>query len=164
LHGYDVVTSDDHKIGTVVDVRDECLIVEHGHVFKSKHAIPQTFVSVDDDARIVHAMVTKDVFTGGPKVTDEWSCDAVLQHYGLVGGFEEPDTEGYGETLRTDPAEAAEPVGARLGVTPPEQERAEMREGTGHDDTQPAVRERQANAADPSGVSANLGPGPARRP
>jgi hypothetical protein len=156
LQGYDVVTSDDHKIGTVVDERDECLIVEHGHVFKAKHAIPKTFVSVDDDARIVHATITKDIFTDGPKVTDDWNCEAVLQHYGLVGGLEEPDMAG--------PEATAETAGAQLGMTPPEQERAEMREGTGHDDTQPAVRERQANAADPSGVSANLGPGPSRRP
>ena len=39
-----VVTSDDHKLGTVVDERDGCVIIESGHVFKSKHAIPREFL------------------------------------------------------------------------------------------------------------------------
>jgi hypothetical protein len=107
MQGYDVVTSDGHKIGEVVDERDDCLIVEHGHVFKAKHAIPKTFTSVDESERIVHATITKDVFTDGPRVTDDWNCDAVLRHYGLVGSIAEPDTEGYGDTVPTDPARAA---------------------------------------------------------
>jgi hypothetical protein len=157
MHGYDVVTSDDHKIGHVVDERDDCLIVEHGHVFKAKHAIPKAFVSIDDSAETVRATITKDVFTDGPKVTeDEWDCDAVLRHYGLAGGFEEPETEGYGETIPTDPAESAEVAGARHGVVPAPAERARMREGVESVTDKPTVHERQANALDPTGESANL--------
>jgi hypothetical protein len=156
LQGYDVVTSDDHKIGMVVDVRDDCLIVEHGHVFKAKHAIPKTFTSVDEAANVVRATITKDVFSDSPKVTDEWNCNAVLQHYGLAGGFAEPETEGYGETTATDPAWSAEATGAQHGVTPPEQERVAIKEDEAAPTDTPAVRERHPNALDPTGTSANL--------
>ena len=148
MHGYDVVTCDDHKIGHVVDERDDCVIVEHGHVFKSKHAIPRTFTSVDDAAKVVTITVTKDVFTDGPKVSDDdWNCDATLRHYGLVGGLEEPDTEGYGETIATDPAAVADDSAVA--------ERAAMREGTADDGSTPAVHDRSRSALDPTGVTSN---------
>lgn len=147
MHGYDVVTCDDHKIGHVVDERDDCVIVEHGHVFKSKHAIPRTFTSVDDAARVVTVTVTKDVFADGPKVTDDWTCDATMRHYGLVGGLAEPDTEGYGETVATDPAATADDSAVA--------ERAAMREGTADDGSTPAVHDRSRNALDPTGVTSN---------
>ena len=44
MDGQDVVTSDDHKIGTIVAEQDGFAIVEMGHVFKSKHAIPIEFL------------------------------------------------------------------------------------------------------------------------
>src|SRR6059036_3724766 len=131
MQGYEVVTSDDHKIGHVVDERDDCLIVEHGHVFKAKHAIPKTFAHVDEGAGVVRATITKNVFTDGPKVTDDWDCNAVLEHYGLVGGLEEPGTEG--SVADDDVAQ-----------------RAAMREGTADDGSRPAVHERSRSALDPT--------------
>jgi hypothetical protein len=147
MKGYQVVTSDDHKIGNVVEERDDCLIVEHGHVFKAKHAIPKTFAHVDEAAGVVRATITKDVFTDGPKVTDDWDCNAVLEHYGLVGGLEQPDTEGYGETVPTDPAETADDSAVA--------ERAAMREGTADDGSTPAVHDRSRSAVDPTGITSN---------
>lgn len=148
MHGYDVVTSDDRKIGHVVDERDDCVIVEHGHVFKSRQAIPREFVSVDDAERIVHATVTRDVFTDGPKVTDEWTCEQTLRHYGLVGSIAEPDTEGYGDTTATDPATPADDSNVA--------QRAAMREGADPATDEPvAVRDRSGNALDPTGITAN---------
>ena len=88
------------------------------------------------------------IFTDGPKVSDDdWSCDATLRHYGLVGGLEEPDTEGYGETVATDPAAAADDSAVA--------ERAAMREGTADDGSAPAVHDRSRNALDPTGVTSN---------
>jgi hypothetical protein len=147
MHGYDVVTTDDHKIGTVVDERDDCLIVEHGHVFKAKHAIPKVFVHVDEDANVIRATITKDVFSDSPKVTDDWNCNTILEHYGLVGATAEPDTEGYGETVPTDPAETADDTTTA--------QRAAMREGTADDGSTPAVHDRSRNALDPTGVTSN---------
>jgi hypothetical protein len=147
MQGYEVVTSDDRKIGHVVDERQGCVIVEHGHVFKSKHAIPRDFIAVDDEARIVHATVTKDVFHDAPKVTDDWSCDATMRHYGLVGSLAEPDTEGYGETVPTDPASAADDSAV--------EQRASMREGNDPNASGPAVHDRSRTALDPTGVTSN---------
>jgi hypothetical protein len=142
MHGYDVVTSDDHKIGTVVDDQSDCLIVESGHVFKARHAIPKSFAHVDDDARVVRATVTKDIVSDSPKIGDDWDCDEVLQHYGLVGVFEvDPDPDDP-DKITTDDHSA---------------ERVAMREGVEPDGNLPKVRERQANAADPGGDTANLG-------
>jgi hypothetical protein len=79
---------------------------------------------------------------------------AVQRHYGLAGGYEHPETEGDGVVLPDDPAESAAVDGARHGVVPAEQERAEIREGR-HDTTSAHVRDRSPNAADPFGQAAN---------
>jgi hypothetical protein len=149
MQGYNVVTSDDHKIGHVVDERDECVIVEHGHVFKTRQAIPRDFVSGDDAEQVVHATITKDIFEDGPKVTDDWSCDATLRHFGLVGSFAEPETEDYDETA---PAGDSPATGADDSAVA---RRAAIREGRENDPPPPAVHERSPNAADPIGITAN---------
>ncbi len=140
MQGYDVVTSDDHKIGHVVDERDDCVIVEHGHVFKAKHAIPKTFMHVDDANHTVRATITKDVFADSPKFDGEnWSCDDVLRHYGVIAEFEtDPDPEALGTDDRAV------------------QERVAVQAGTEHDDgSVPKVSERMSSAADPGGIAAN---------
>jgi hypothetical protein len=148
LVGREVVTHDDHKLGHVVDIRDDCVIVETGHVFKSRHAIPASFLHEHDG--LLRATVSKDVFTDSPKVEDEhWSSEAVLAHYGLSGIFEvdpEPDS-----------LENAETVGVRQGVdAPPEEWIRTLGDDSGAGYDRPAVRERQASAADPTGNTANL--------
>jgi hypothetical protein len=85
-NGQTLVTSEDQRIGTVVGLRDECVIVEIGHVFKSKHAIPQSFVHANGEE--LRATVSKEIVESSPKVEDDtWDCDAVLVHYGLAGPF-----------------------------------------------------------------------------
>ncbi|HWJ32541.1 MAG TPA: hypothetical protein VNR59_09395, partial [Gaiellaceae bacterium] len=82
-----VVTSDDHKLGTVVEERDNCVIIETGHVFKTKHAIPREFLHEGDGE--LRATVTKDVVDDSPKVDlENWDCSAVRLHYGLDGPFD----------------------------------------------------------------------------
>jgi len=148
MEGQTVVTSDDHKLGTVIAERDDCVIIETGHVFKTKHAIPREFLHEGDGD--IRATVTKDVFDDSPKVDlDNWDCSAVRLHYGLDGPFEvDPDPNGL-ETAETDQR--------RAGQTPATETRLAVQDGEttpGYD--KPAVRERQANAADPTGVTANL--------
>ena len=84
-----VVTSDDHTIGKVVAVRDDCVLVETGHVFHSVHAIPQSFLHEQDGK--LRATVAKEIVDASPKVSDDdsWDCHVVLEHYGLEGPFEE---------------------------------------------------------------------------
>ena len=140
MQGYDVVTSDDQKIGTVVDEREDCLIVESGHIFKARHAVPKPFAHVDDAGHVVRVTITKDVFADSPKVDDAWTCHATHAHFGIVGEFEvDPDPN--------DPDKIADDH---------TQERVAMRQGEEPAAATPKVRERQANAYDPAGDTANL--------
>src|SRR5205823_1903793 len=81
-----VVTSDDHKLGTVIEERDSCVIIETGHVFKTKHAIPRDFLHEQDGT--LRATVNKEVVDDSPKVDlDNWDCSTIRLHYGLDGVF-----------------------------------------------------------------------------
>jgi hypothetical protein len=102
VKGQDVVTNDDHTLGTVIAERDDCVILETGHVFKTKRAIPRTFLH-DHDGQL-RATVTKDVVDASPKVDlENWSCAEVRRHYGLDGPTQlDPDP-------RIDNAESASP-------------------------------------------------------
>ncbi len=93
MEGKELVGSDDHTIGRVVGERDGCAIVEMGHVFKSKHAVPQEFLH-DHDGEI-RATVAKELVADSPKVgDDDWNLEAVKAHYGLVDtSVVDPDPE-----------------------------------------------------------------------
>jgi hypothetical protein len=154
MNGYDVLTSDDHKLGTVVEVRDGYLIVEHGRVLKSRHAVPKAFAHPIDAEQVVRVTVSRELVSESPKVGSDWDEPAIARHYGLAGGTNHPETEGDGVILHDDPAESAAVDGARHGIKSAEQERAEIREGE-HDMTTPHVSGRMPNAADPFGQTAN---------
>ena len=130
MEGQDVVTSDDHKLGTVIAERDDCVVIETGHVFKTKHAIPKSFLHEHEG--VLRATVTKDVVDDSPKVDlENWDCEVVRLHYGIDGPFETDPPE--------DAAHAAQPAPDADIV-----------------DAGPVIRDRQATAADPAGVTANL--------
>jgi hypothetical protein len=108
LEGQEVVSSDDHKLGTVVAERDGCVIVESGHMFKTRHAIPNDFLhDVDGEIR---ATVGKEVVADSPKVDDDaFDENAVKMHYGLIEVH----------VVDPDPDEAnAETDGVRHGIEP----------------------------------------------
>jgi len=110
--GQSVVSADDHTIGKVVGEQGDCLLVETGHVFKTTHAIPLSFVHEHEGE--LRATVSKEIVNDSPQVDPEnFDCDAVLLHYGLGGPYEvDPDP-----TL-----DNAETEGARHGIDPvPEQ-------------------------------------------
>lgn len=148
MEGQDVVTSDDHKLGTVIAERDDCVVIETGHVFKSKHAIPRSFLHEHDG--VLRATVTKDVVDDSPKVDlENWNCEEVRLHYGLDGPFEvDPPADGVNN---------AEVEGQAHGVKPAPAERIQTLGNQGDPAADmPAVRDRQANAYDPAGTTANL--------
>lgn len=148
MEGIEVVTADDHKLGTVIAERDDCVVIETGHILKSKHAIPRSFLHEHDG--VLRATVAKDVITGSPKVDlEEWNCQVVNLHYGLETPFEvDPDPDGL---------DNAETAGARAGVTPAPAERLKTLGGANDPSLEgPVVRDRMANANDPAGVTANL--------
>jgi hypothetical protein len=83
MEGQDVVSSDDHKIGTIVAEQDGFAIVEMGHVFKSKHAIPFDFLHEYDGVQ--RATIEKSLVAESPKLDgDGLDEQAVKMHYGLV--------------------------------------------------------------------------------
>ena len=128
LEGYEVVTCDDNKVGHVVGIRGDYLLVEHGTIFKSKHAIPRTFVEPHDDERLVRTTVSKEVFCDSPKVNGDFDEHQIALHYGLAAAEDEPLTRGYGDVLPDDPARSAEEDALRMGVRTDEQERLAVRE------------------------------------
>ncbi len=114
MEGRDVVSSDDHKIGTVVAERGDCVIVERGHVFKSRHAIPRTFLhDLDGELR---ATVAKELIADSPHVDlEHWDGEEVNRHYGLVDDtVVDPDPDGVVN---------AETVGLHHGIEPAPAER-----------------------------------------
>jgi hypothetical protein len=146
------VTSDDEKIGVVVEDVGEYLIVEHGHVRKTRHALPKAFAHPVDAEQLVRVTVSRDVIAESPKVTDDgFDEHDVGRHYGLASAYDEPETHGRGELLPDDPAESSTVEGARHGVEPPDKTRAEIREHH-HDVTAPSVHGRTPNAIEPRGL------------
>jgi hypothetical protein len=96
MKGYDVLTTDDDKIGRVVDVDGDYLIVESGKLKKSRHALPKAFAHPADAEQIVRVTVSKQLVSDSPKVDGSFDLQAVARHYGLAGGYEHPETEGDG--------------------------------------------------------------------
>ena len=129
MEGFEVVTSDDCKIGHVVAVENGHLIIEHGLLKKTKHAVPETFAYPDEGEQTVRLSVSKEIVESSPKL-DNGSIDtqAVAEHFGLAEGTPAPDTEGYGEVLPDDPARTADQDLMRAGQEPADQQRAKTRE------------------------------------
>ena len=148
MEGFEVVTSDDCKIGHVVAVENGHLIIEHGLLKKTKHAVPETFAYPDESEQTVRLSVSKEIVESSPKL-DNGSIDtqAVAEHFGLAEGTPAPDTEGYGEVLPDDPARTADQDLMRAGQEPADQQRAKTREGG-------LEPEREAESATFPGISA----------
>ena len=130
MKGFEVVTSDDAKIGRVVDVHDRHLIIEHGLLKKTRHAVPETFAHADDAEQIVRLSVSKEIVESSPKLDNgSFDVSVVDEHFGLAGGTTAPETEGYGELLPDDPGRSADQDALRAGREPADQQRAETRKG-----------------------------------
>jgi hypothetical protein len=128
--GYEVVGSDDHKVGKVAAIEGDLLIVEGGLLHKTRHAIPKTFAHPNDNEQVVRLTVSKDLVNDSPALKNgEIDRSAVAEHYGLAEGYEAPETEGLGELTPDDPALSAEQEERRAGVEPAAGRRARIREG-----------------------------------
>jgi hypothetical protein len=130
VEGYDVITSDEHKLGHVVGTIGDNVVIEHGTLRKTKHAVPKVFVHPDDAEQVVRLTVSKELVEDSPKL-DNGNLDehTVAEHYGLAAGYEEPETLGDGELLPDDPAWSAEEEELRTGVPTAAEERLRAREG-----------------------------------
>jgi hypothetical protein len=131
MNQYEVIGSDGDTVGHVVGQEGDLIIVERGHLRKHRYALPQTFVEVDDEAKVVRTTLSKQLIEGSPEVHHDDGIDQkeIAAYYGLAGGWEQPDTLGYGITDPNDPAVGADAQTRRAGLIPPEEKRARMREG-----------------------------------
>ena len=137
MKGYNVLTFDDERAGTVVDKQGSNLIIEQGAIFKHRRALPEIFVTVDDGERVVRATVSKDVLESAPEVGDDGvDAEAVSTHYGLAAGDPAPGTLGDGALNPDDPARTAETQEQRTGVEPAAAERARIQQEQGRGDGQ----------------------------
>lgn len=152
MEGYEVQTIDDEKVGKVVGVTDDYLIVEHGMLFKSRHAVPRQFAHVDEAESAVRLSVPRNIVEDSPKLGDGDSIDAeaVAQHYGLAEGYAAPETEGYGIVDPGDPALSSEVEAASASIETAPEERVRIRESI-----QPG---RQASGVDSPGLLGNRAP------
>jgi hypothetical protein len=124
MDGYEVLTSDDAKVGKVVKASGDFVIVEHGTIFKSRHAIPRVFAHADDDERVVRTTISKTMIEDSPEVEDgNVDEQEVARYYGLAAGDPAPETLGAGELLPDDPARSAEADRAAAGLPTAGEER-----------------------------------------
>ena len=129
MEGYEVLTSDESKIGHVVGQQGNYLIVEHGLLIKHRRPVPKTFAHADDSEQVVRVSVSKQIVEGAPKVNgDGLDEQAAAAHYGLAEGVTAPETEGYGELTPDDPGRSAQEDELRLGREPADAQRARTRE------------------------------------
>jgi hypothetical protein len=129
MDGYDVIASDGHSVGTVVGERGDAIVLEHGLLRKHRRALPKTFVEVDDNERVVRTTLSKQLIEDSPELDDDVDEQQIAAYYGLAGGYEQPDTLGYGELGADETAVSAELQTRRAGLLPPEEQRARTREG-----------------------------------
>ena len=109
MQGYDVIGSDDAKVGEVVAREDGLLIVERGLLRKTRRAVPEVFAQADEAERIVRLSISKELVDDSPEVQDgEVDHRAVAEHFGLAEGYDAPETLGAGE-LRPDEHKTAQP-------------------------------------------------------
>jgi len=128
MEGYDAVTNDDHKAGHVVGERGEYVLVEHGAIFKSTHAVPKSLVHFDEDGRVAHLSMSREILQDGPKLeSGKLDEQAVASYYGLAEAEADPETEGFGVLDHDETAVSSEVQAARDGADPAAQERARVR-------------------------------------
>jgi hypothetical protein len=137
MEGFQVITSDDCSFGSVVGVEGDNLIIEHGTLRKTRHAVPKTFAHPDEAERTVRLSVSKEIVSASPKVNgDGIDAETIARHYGLAEGFDEPETEGYGDVLPDDPAFGAEQDAFRAGQEPGPAQTARIRDEVAHPEQQ----------------------------
>ena len=127
MKGYDVLTFDDERAGTVVGKQGSNLIVEQGAIFKHRRALPETSSrwtmgsrSCERPSRRTSSNRLRRSGTRGSTTTQS------ARHYGMVAG-DPRRGRGDGALNPDDPAWTAETQEQRTGVEPAAAERARIR-------------------------------------
>jgi hypothetical protein len=151
--GQDVVTADDDNLGSVVDQRDDFVLIKTGKLLKHTHAIPLEFVHEENG--VLRTTLSKELVNESPRVDgDELDVGAIRRHYGLdVPTVTDPDPDG---------TENAETVGVREGIDPDPAQRLGTLGGAGdptieHPSSFDSARIEHSNSADPGYMPGRLG-------
>ena len=97
VEGYEVVGSDDGKLGHVVEIDGDFLIAEEGTLRKKRHAIPKAFAHPDDGEQVVRLTVSKELVEDSPTFKEgELDRQAAAAHYGLAEAYDEPSRDDAG--------------------------------------------------------------------
>lgn len=131
MEGFDVLTFDGNKAGTVVGKQGAYLIVEQGAIFKHRRALPEIFATVDESERTVRTTLSRELLDGAPEVDGEVDERSVALHYGLAAGEDKPETLGYGDVAANDPAWSAEHDGHRSGIESGAEQRVHIQQHQG---------------------------------
>lgn len=131
MEGWQVVTANNEKIGQVVAVLDDYLIVEQGLLMKSRHPVPKTFAHLREDEHEVCVSIPKNLVHDSPKAGDDNEFDraATAEYYGLASAVPDSPSEGYGESDPGEPAWSADRDAEAAGQLVAEHERARIRTG-----------------------------------
>src|SRR2546423_14833603 len=108
MEGYEAITSDDRKVGQVVDIKGDNVIVEHGLLRKTQHAIPTAFVHADDSEKVVRLSVSSDIVVSSPKLDDgQVDRRAAAAPHPLAGAAPPPPPPGPRATSPRAPPRSA---------------------------------------------------------
>jgi len=84
MRGYHVVTGDGRRIGRVVGMRGDFLIVEVGRVLRSRRPLPMAFAHPNDAERKVSVTVRRDSLRRSPRVNGTLDERAAAAYDGLA--------------------------------------------------------------------------------
>jgi hypothetical protein len=85
MEGYDVITSDESKVGHVVGEANGCAIVENGLIRHTRHVVPLEFLHVDEGSETYRTSLSKQMINDAPEADSDGNFDAaaVATYYGL---------------------------------------------------------------------------------
>ena len=84
MDGYRVMSSDDERLGRVVGVDDEFVIVELGRFRRVRRPVPLAFAHPDDAAKVVRITVPRHGLARAPRVKTAVDAKAAAAYYGLA--------------------------------------------------------------------------------
>jgi hypothetical protein len=131
VKGFDVLTFDGDKAGTIVGREGAYLVVAQGVIFKHHRLLPEIFATVDEAERVVRTTLSRELLDGAPELDGTVDERAVALHFGLAAGEGEPETLGYGDVAPDDPAWSAEHDGRRSGLASGDEHRVRVQQHQG---------------------------------
>ena len=85
MDGYEVLTPERKKVGRVVGKQGDYVIIEHGHLRKTRSPLPRQFVRADDAARAAIVTIPPGLLRHAPHLAADGTFDeaATAAYYGV---------------------------------------------------------------------------------